>query len=49
MIVGHAGPEARSLLSHILDDAVDVLAPFTEADGVLRARFSADVVVARRP
>jgi hypothetical protein len=33
----------------ILQDAADVLAPFTEADGALRASFSADVVVARRP
>jgi SAM-dependent methyltransferase len=33
----------------ILADAVDVLAPFTQADGALRAPFSADVVVARRP
>jgi SAM-dependent methyltransferase len=33
----------------ILDDAADVLAPFTQADGALRAPFSADVVVARRP
>jgi SAM-dependent methyltransferase len=109
MIVGHAGPEARSLLStyfvcgdqqelaatvgaaglvapeitthegvygapsvaaavrteidstplgerigadvyrRILDAAAGVLAPFTQADGALRAPFSADVVVARRP
>jgi SAM-dependent methyltransferase len=33
----------------ILDDADEVLAPFTQTDGVLRAPFHADVVVARRP
>jgi ubiquinone/menaquinone biosynthesis C-methylase UbiE len=33
----------------ILDDADAVLAPFTQTDGALRAPFSADVVVARRP
>jgi hypothetical protein len=40
------GPD---VYGRILRDAGDVLAPFTQPDGALRAPFSVDLVVARRP
>ncbi len=40
---------SADVYERIQRDAVDILAPYTQADGSLRAPFSVDVVVARRP